>query len=596
MVDESTNIGPIRVISKPGVKRDGTELEGDQYIDALWMRFERGLPRKMLGYRAINKYLSGIVRSIHGRTRDRETYVHAASNNKIERFIVDSNGNTSIITDRTPSSGFVADDNNLWQFDTVTVSGTSTLVAQVAPNLDCLCNSEPGDLFTGSLYGTSALTQVTTIPANFDASGGVVVLHPYTVVFGQNGYVAWSVPGTPTDFTSSGAGNAYVTGNKIIRGLPLRNGAGNNPSGLLWSADSLIHMSYVGGTPVFDFSHLSGDISLLGANTIIEDDGIFYWIGTDHFMMFNGVVRDLPNTFNREWFFDNLNQTYRQKCFAFRVPRHSEIWWCFPFGDATECTHAIIYNIREQVWYDTELPNQGRAAALSPAIFRRPMLSGVEAEPSRATAATVSAGGTGYSIGDILTVSGGVNTIPVQLEVATVSAGAVTAVTIANAGSYTTAPSNPASVSGGGGTGATFTLTFTAPYRFWIHETGYDEIVDQDVQPVRAYIKTGELSLAINSGVNRSLTLRHLEPDFVQLGDVQVKAYGRYNARSPLLESPEYTVPEASDDAPADEQTIPFKFQSRFLWFYFETNTLGGDFRMGHTLAHLSGGDGRVRG
>lgn len=592
----ATDLGPVRVVSKPGIKRDGTDFEGENYVDGRWTRFDRGLPRKMGGYRAINKYLSAVVRTIHGRTKDLQTYVHAASAAAVERFIVEGNGNTSIITDRTPASGLAASVNNMWQFDTVTNGGTSTLVAQVAPNLECVCNSLGGALFTGSLFGTAALTEVTTVPANFDATGGVVVLHPYTVVFGQNGYVAWSVPGDPEDFTSAGAGNAYVTGNKLLRGLPLRNGPGNNPAGLLWSADSLLLMSYVGGTGVFDFSHLSSEISVLGVNTIVEHDGVFYWAGTDHFHMFSGVVREVPNDYNLDWFYSNINMSQRQKCFAFTIPRFGEIWWCFPFGDATECTHAVIYNTRLQVWYDTELPNGGRSAALSPAIFRKPMMAGVDPEPYSATDATIVNDGAGYVAGDILTVVGGTSTVPVQLQVTTVSSGNITGVAIANTGTYTTEPTNPVSVTGGSGSGATFTMTFNEPYRFWIHEDGVDQTVDQSVQPIRAYFKTGEMSLAINAGRNQSLTLRHLEPDFEQTGPMTVCAYGRYNARAPLRCSADYVFEAPTEDTPPAEQTIPFKFQARFMWFYFESNALGGDFWLGHTLAHLSAGDGRVRG
>jgi hypothetical protein len=60
------------------------------------------------------------------------------------------------------------------------------------------------------------------------------------------------------------------------------------------------------------------------------------------------------------------------------VPRYSEIWWCFPFGLATECSHAVIYNIREKYWYDTKLPNGGRSAGQFMANFGRPLLTGVE--------------------------------------------------------------------------------------------------------------------------------------------------------------------------------------------------------------------------
>jgi hypothetical protein len=71
--------------------------------------------------------------------------------------------------------------------------------------------------------------------------------------------------------------------------------------------------------------------------------------------------------------------------------------------------------------------------------------------------ATVSAGGSGYLVGDVLTVSGGTGSAP-TLTVATLSGSAVATVTITNAGSLTALPSNPVSVTGGTGTNATFTI------------------------------------------------------------------------------------------------------------------------------------------
>ena len=187
---------PIQIKSLPGIKRDGTRLEGDQYVDGQWVRFQRGLPRKIGGYRSINKYLSAIPRALHGYTRTGLTYMHAASANKIERFHVDGGLNCSVISDRTPA-GLAADATNVWQLDVMkhTTNG-NTLIAQVAPNLSCICNGNGGQLFVGDLYATTALTAVTAVPANFNCTGGVVVLPPYAVAFGNDGYVAWSVPGS----------------------------------------------------------------------------------------------------------------------------------------------------------------------------------------------------------------------------------------------------------------------------------------------------------------------------------------------------------------------------------------------------------------
>jgi len=36
---------------KPGIKRDGTRFEGDQFSDGKWVRFQRGKAKKINGYR-----------------------------------------------------------------------------------------------------------------------------------------------------------------------------------------------------------------------------------------------------------------------------------------------------------------------------------------------------------------------------------------------------------------------------------------------------------------------------------------------------------------------------------------------------------------
>jgi len=76
-------------------------------------------------------------------------------------------------------------------------------------------------------------------------------------------------------------------------------------------------------------------------------------------------------------------------------------------------------------------------------------------------ATTLGSGGTGYTAGNVLTIVGGVFSTAIQITVSTVSAGVITAFTVSQAGSgYTTLPTNPASVTGGSGSGATFNLAW----------------------------------------------------------------------------------------------------------------------------------------
>ena len=534
----------VQIRSQPGIKRDGTKFEGDNYVDGQWVRFQRGLPRKIGGYRAISKYLREVSRAMHEFTQNNLTYVHTGSATLVERFYIDNGFNTSVITNRTPLT-LANDPNNMWQFDAIAAPGLGglQLVAQVAPNLECICNADGGQLFFGDLFGTAPLQPITNLPAGYSATGGVAVLHPYTFIFGNDGYVAFSVAGDPTDYTSLGSGAANIASQKIVRGVALRGGPGNSPSGLFWSADSLVRASFIGGGPVFQFDTISTQSSILGANTVIEYDGIFYWVGTDRFLMFNGVVREVENNLNLNYFFDGLNQSQRQKVFAMKVPRYGEIWWCYPRGDAIEPSHAVIYNIRENTWYDCELPNGGRSAAVSPTVFPKPIMTGVVP-----------------SVG------------PENIRVTEANDVRITQ----NDNVRVTQDSE------------------VDQYRLWVHEVGVDAIDGLNLQPVLSYFETADLSLPVTAQENKALQVLMIEPDFVQSGDMTMQVTGRANAKAPEVSTEPHTIYE-TPPTPQD-QVVYFKTQRRELRFRFESNTLGGNYQMGLVLAHVQAGDGTVIG
>jgi hypothetical protein len=127
----------------------------------------------------------------------------------------------------------------------------------------------------------------------------------------------------------------------------------------------------------------------MSSRGIIEYDGTYYWPGVDRWLSYNGVIREIPNTFNVNFFFDamEVNMEQRQKVFAYKVPRFGEIWWCFPLGEGQiECNHAIIYNVREGYWYDTALGEDGRSDGIYAKVYFKPFMTGVRL------------GGSGYTL------------------------------------------------------------------------------------------------------------------------------------------------------------------------------------------------------
>ena len=306
-----------------------------------------------------------LARGISSFSQDGLNYLHIGQQSSLQQYSVNNNGNLSGNADRTPA-GFTAQANNLWQFDVFLeqVGPTNQLIAHPGQNLAEIDSSVETPIFFGEVSASTILTDTGVR----SVSGGIVSLGPYLFSFGNAGQIGFSGVNDPTTVT-----DAFITPQKIVKGLPLR-GAGTGPAGLFWSLDSLLRATFVGGTVIWQFDTLSSESSILSSQSVIEYDGIYYWAGVDRFLMFNGVVRDVPNPLNTNWFYDNLNFRQRQKVFAYKVPRFGEIWWCYPRGNATECTHAVIYNVKEQTWYDTELPDDGRTAGIYAKVYEKPFM------------------------------------------------------------------------------------------------------------------------------------------------------------------------------------------------------------------------------
>lgn len=531
------SITPISIGSKPGIQRDGTQFNCPYYTDGQWVRFQGGKPRKIGGYRNINGFITGIVRFIHTQAKNGLVYTHAGHSLGVQRFTIDDSGNTSAPSDRTPL-GFVANNNAMWQFDAMFdgAGGGAVVIGHSSSTALDISDGTQYPAYLGDLYGTGALTQIDA-PS---VSGGVCVLHPYLFMFGNDGYVQWSDANQPGEFVTGDAGSANITSAKIVRGLPLR-GGGQSPSGLFWSLDSLIRASYTGGDDVFRFDTVSSSISVLAANGIIEYDGIYFWCGLDRFMYYNGVVQDLPNSLNINFFFENINYTHANKVFAFKVPRFGEIWWCFPKGNSTECNHALIYNVRENAWYDTALPEGGRSAGIYAQVFRSPLLAGVEP--------------TLPADGDLRITEAGDSRITESDDFRITDSGVPT-------------------------------------YKFWRHETGYDAIDGSQINAIQSYFETGPISLLLgDQPQSRAMSMYVIEPDFVQIGDMAAQVNGYVNPRSPVIHGQQKLFP-ATASAPS-EQTVKFKDSHRVFTVRFESNTVGGYYLMGNVIAHVQPADSR---
>ena len=102
--------------TKPGIQRDGTILDKQFYNDGRWVRFQRGRPRKMGGFRVISDQLKGPSRGIWINSQNNFTQIFSGYNNGLQVLTIDDNGIGAGIQNFTLNN-FTASDLNLWQFD-----------------------------------------------------------------------------------------------------------------------------------------------------------------------------------------------------------------------------------------------------------------------------------------------------------------------------------------------------------------------------------------------------------------------------------------------------------------------------------------------
>lgn len=500
---------PLILKGLPGIRQDGTQFDGNEYINGIWCRFYRSRPKKMGGYRAVTSTLPEVSRGMNSYTQGGINFLSLGGATTLTQVQTDQFGNLAAQNDRTPG-GFAGNVNNLWQldiFNNSTSANANQLVANAAQNLSDISSAVESPIYIGSATGSAALA-ASALPS---VAGGIVAVAPYLFGYSFGGRVDVSAPNS----TVTLAGSAFITAQKIVKGLPLRGQGG--PAAIFWSLDSLIVATFdptiTTGIP-FRFNTVTAQTSVLSSQGILEYDGVYFWMGVDRFLMFNGVAREVPNTMNLSFFFDNLNYTWRQKAFAFKVPRWGEIWFCAPLGNATECNHAVIYNVRENTWYDTPLPSTGRSCGLFASVYNKPFMTDL-----------------------VQTASG---------------------------------------------------------WTLWQHETGTDAINGTNVQPVLSSFTTNEYDM-METGIDKELRVDIVEPDLVQSGALTCTVVGRSNARASDLESQTQTFPDMSNPPlDANDQVVRFKTARRLMRFIFQSNTVGGDYYMGKTIAHIEPAGSRV--
>ena len=143
--------------TQPGIQRDGTIFDKAFYVDGQWVRFQRGRPRKIGGFREISCDVSGISRGIYVNSQNGFNQIFNGYNNGLQTLTISNDGVGAGVVDFTLSN-FTKSDLNLWQFDSffdVSGSGNQSLLAHPGQNLQEIDNDQNTPVLIGDITGTT---------------------------------------------------------------------------------------------------------------------------------------------------------------------------------------------------------------------------------------------------------------------------------------------------------------------------------------------------------------------------------------------------------------------------------------------------------
>jgi hypothetical protein len=150
---------------------------------------------------------------------------------------------------------------------------------------------------------------------------------------------------TPSAATQAANGRLLETPGKITAGAAL------GLDVVAYKATSLYLGRYLGPPLIWAWQRIPGEVGCSGPESVVVVDSKHYFVGPNDFYVFDGTVPQPLNAPVREWFFDNLHQTYRGNIVGAVDMARSLIYWYYPSATGGGVLDSVlIYNYRTDQW------------------------------------------------------------------------------------------------------------------------------------------------------------------------------------------------------------------------------------------------------
>ncbi|MBT8145481.1 MAG: hypothetical protein KJN90_01430 [Gammaproteobacteria bacterium] len=175
--------------------------------------------------------------------------------------------------------------------------------------------------------------------------------------------VWWSHPADPGELPvtwdptkpdyNAGFVELSETPGEVIDGLALRD------TFQIYKSDAIYAATFTGTFDglIFNFRQVTSSYGLYSRNCVCDVGGRHFFVGDGDIFLYDGTnFKSIADERVKDYFFDNVSRTYRDRSFATYYERTGEVWLCFPTAEETSCNEALVWDSKKDAWSQRQLP------------------------------------------------------------------------------------------------------------------------------------------------------------------------------------------------------------------------------------------------
>jgi len=122
---------------------------------------------------------------------------------------------------------------------------------------------------------------------------------------------------------------------------------------LVWTDTALHALNNIGPPFIFGLSQVGANCGAVSPNSVIDVNGVTFWMSQTAFYTFDGAIKKLPCTV-QDFVFDDIDSVAQGQVAAAVNTDFNEVTWFYPSNSSNFLDRSVTYNYLENVWYTND--------------------------------------------------------------------------------------------------------------------------------------------------------------------------------------------------------------------------------------------------